>query len=174
MIMVKHNYKKTCFYCMYDYEIHDNKTSRYILYNGLKRIVCRHCTYRKHKPLNKKYEGFDTQCTTCKKPVKYNKCLACSLCDHFVHGKCCNLNTSDISAIEDKCDFFICQKCSKDTFPNFIATETKTNRKNRQNHKNCLTCTNIIQGHHYPNKQAIYNMANLFNFVCLVVMTGLV
>ena len=69
----KYNKKLTCYYCMY--EINNKKTVKYVIYNGTKKIICRYCTVKKHKPLNDKFKGFDILCTTCKKPVKYNKCL---------------------------------------------------------------------------------------------------
>ena len=159
-IMTKQNYqhKKTCFYCKY--EIINHKAIKHILYKGNKKVICQHCTKFKHKTLEAKYSQYDVQCTTCDKPVMYKKCIACSICDHFIHGKCNNLNKEDIKKIEMICDFFICRQCSNEIFPNVeaLCPKTKNKTQNCKLPKNvCLVCNDTITKQQYSNKNIIYN-----------------
>ena len=85
----------TCFFCKYEILKH-NMSTKTVLYNKKSWPICKHCTEKRHKPLNKKYINFDTQCKICIKPTLYKKCIACSICDHFYHGKCLNLSKNDI------------------------------------------------------------------------------
>ena len=87
--------------------------------------ICRHCTKNKHKALDKKYKNTDTQCKLCSKPTLYKKCIECSLCNHFYHGKCLDLSRTDIEKIENTCNFFICKLCKPNIFPDQIAQEEK-------------------------------------------------
>ena len=156
--MAKHtNRPITCFYCKY--EIINKKCIKHIKFKGRKRLVCQHCTKFKHKPLQKKYLECDVQCKSCNKPVMYNKCIACSICDHFYHGKCLDLNKNDINKIDSVCDFFICRQCSNDIFPNIDNIKyNKSSGKEKVNiKKTCLTCSNPITKQHYPNKNVIYD-----------------
>ena len=162
--MTKQKQKKlTCFYCRY--EITSNtKTLKHVLFKQKKKTICQNCTAKKHKPLNKKlYNNHDVQCTSCSKPVMYNKCLPCSICDHFVHGKCYNLSNTDITKIEEVYNFFICQPCTLEIFPrNAIINDNtqvkKQNKEVRKSKEQCLTCPNMITSiQRYTNKHIIYN-----------------
>ena len=168
MTKTKPTYKKlTCFYCRY--EITNTKTTKHVYYKQTKKTICNNCTTKKHKPLNKKlYENHDVQCTHCSKPVMYNKCISCAICDHFVHGKCLSLSTADIKRIENVCEFFICQPCTVEIFPQNtnLTNDDILHKKNKKPVKKnileqCLTCTNVVpQKQHYPNKNIIYNGKN--------------
>ena len=115
-LMTKQTYRHiTCFYCKY--EIVNKKCIKLVKYKGKKRPICQHCTKSKHKTLEKKYQECDIQCKSCDKPVMYKKCIACSTCDHFFHGKCLDLNKDDIIKIDTVCNFFICPHCSNNLFP---------------------------------------------------------
>ena len=82
--------KVTCFLCRYEITKH-NKSSRQIKYNKQIKPICKYCTKKKHKVLEDKYNNFDIQCKICNKPCKFNKCIACSMCNHLLHGKCLDL-----------------------------------------------------------------------------------
>ena len=130
--MARHNHKKlTCFYCRY--EITNTKTVKYVIFKGKKKTICQQCTLKTHKPLNKKlYEQHDVQCKSCDNPVMYKKCIPCSICNHFVHGKCLNLSLKDITKIEEICKFFICQQCTFEIFPrNAIINDNTTTKINK-------------------------------------------
>ena len=94
MGIVKAKRKSTCFLCKYEISKF-NYSKKTIKYNGNLKPLCRHCTKNKHKPLEIKYKNIDIQCNVCKKPVMYKKCIACSICDHFYHGKCLQLSRQD-------------------------------------------------------------------------------
>ena len=91
--------KNTCFFCKYEISKY-NMSTKTVLYNKKSRPICKHCTEKRHKSLNKKYINFDTQCKMCIKPTLYKKCIACSICDHFYHGKCLGLSKSDIEKLK--------------------------------------------------------------------------
>ena len=150
--------KLTCFFCKY--EIHKtNKSNKFIKFKEQLKPLCRHCTSKKHKPLETIYKNADTQCKTCKKPVMYKNCIACSLCDHFYHAKCVKLSKDDITKIEMICEFYLCPFCNRNTLPNVLDTieSKKPNTKALKTSKECFTCTNKIPKMKYPNKYFIYN-----------------
>ena len=108
--------KKSCFFCKYELTKH-NKSTKCVKYNGNLKPICKYCTKNKHKSLEIKNKNIDTQCKLCKKPTLYKKCIACSTCEHFYHGKCLDLNKEDIDKIESICNFFMCPKCNTSTLP---------------------------------------------------------
>ena len=103
--------KKTCFFCKYEITKH-NKTLKHVKYNGKPKSICKYCTKHKHKALQSNYKDVDTKCKICKKPTLYKKCIACSICNHFYHGKCLDLNKEEIEKIESIWNFFICLNCN--------------------------------------------------------------
>ena len=134
--------KLTCFFCKYEISKFNN-SKKLIKYNGNLKPICKYCTKNKHKPLEIKYKDTDTQCKICKKPVMYKKCIACSVCNHFYHGKCLQLSRQDIDKIENVCDFFMCTDCNHEILPNdFYTDQHKKPVKSTQNVKSCLTCCN--------------------------------
>ena len=110
------NNKKICFFCKYELGKH-NKSTKCVKYNGSLKPICKYCTKNKHKALEIKNINIDTQCKICKKPTLYKKCIACSTCEHFYHGKCLDLNKDDIEKIEGICNFFMCPKCNTSILP---------------------------------------------------------
>ena len=157
--------KSTCFYCKYELLDH-NKSRYYVKFKGKQKLLCRFCTKNKHKPLQPKYKENDTQCKICKKPVLYKNCISCSICDHFYHGKCLQLNQEDISKIESVCNFFICPPCVKTTFPSHIIEydNIKLSTKPKAQSKQCFTCSDTVPKEKYPNKFFIYE--NIRRCVC--------
>ena len=152
--------KLTCFFCRYEITKH-NKSSKHVLYNKKMKPICRHCTKNKHKALDINYKNTDTQCKLCNKPTLYKKCIECSICNHFFHGKCLDLSRHDIEKIENICNFFTCKLCNLDMFPNQTEPDkqrlkVKTIPKAKLNLKNCLTCFNKIPKFIYPNKYLLY------------------
>ena len=148
--------KTTCYFCKYI--IINTQKCRYVTYKNTKKPICRYCKASKYKPLNKKYTNFDLECTSCKKPVRYNSSIACSICNHFVHAKCnLNLTSQDITNIENTCDFFVCRKCNESIFPQYYITPIKKRIKRPKPSKQCFTCTNLVPNHKYSNKNIIYN-----------------
>ena len=155
--------RKTCFYCKYEISKY-NKSNKFVKFNSKLKEVCKNCKPKAHKPLEKSYHDFDVQCKLCKKPVMYKKCIACSLCNHFYHGNCLNLNKEDIHKIEEVCNFYMCCPCSSYILPiNNIHVETPkkshTNKTTKHDtSKQCLTCSNSIPKHKtYPNKHILYD-----------------
>ena len=129
-------------------------------YNGNLKPLCKHCTGHKHKVLQIKNNEFDSQCKICNKPALYKKCIACSICKHFYHGKCLDLNREDIEKIESICEFFMCQKCNQSILPQQPDTDkrkSKESTKINTDAKNCLTCNKKISKKRYDNKYLIYN-----------------
>ena len=114
--MKKLKNKLTCFFCRYEIDKH-NKSSKYVLYKNKIKSICRYCTKNTHKALDAKYKETDTQCKLCDKPTLYKKCVECSICNHFYHGKCLDLSKKDIEQIENVCNFFICKLCKPNIFP---------------------------------------------------------
>ena len=159
--MTKSNIKTrtTCFFCRYEINKH-NKVTKHVIYNKQLRPICKYCTKSKHKPLENKYTNVDTQCKLCIKPTLYKKCIACSICDHFYHGKCLELSKKEIDQIENVCGFYICKNCSQEALPNQINDEqpkSKIVSKTKLELKNCLTCSKDIKKINYPNKHLLYN-----------------
>ena len=156
--MVSNNGKKTCFYCKYEISKY-NKSAKSVKFNGKLKEICKNCNKKKHKTLEIIYEKCDVQCKICKKPALYKKCIACSICDHFYHGKCINLNKDDIFKTETICGFYMCTICSNDTLPNICNTEThKVNKIVKQKLQQCFTCVKSIeQKQSYPNKHIVYD-----------------
>ena len=114
--------KKICFFCKYELGKH-NKSTKCVKYNGSLKPICKYCTKNKHKALEMKNINIDTHCKICKKPTLYKKCIACSTCDHFYHGKCLDLNKRDIEKIERICNFLCAQNathlyCHNQTYRN--------------------------------------------------------
>ena len=157
MAKINSNRKLTCFLCRYEISKH-NELAKQQKFNGKLRPICRYCTKNKHKPLDVKYNEKDIQCKICNKPTMYKKCIACSICDHFYHGKCLQLNKQDIETIEKTCDFFISTKCNHDIFPNTIDICDKAQKcTTKQKSKNCLTCNETVPKFNYANKYLLYN-----------------
>ena len=159
--MAKIHKKETCFYCRYEISKY-NKSNKFVKYNGKLKKVCKNCRKKTHKPLEAIYGNCDVQCKICKKPVIYKKCIACSVCDHFYHGKCINLNKDDITKIETICDFYICTLCNHNTLPNFCAPEldlvsVRQPSKFKKISRQCFTCSNSIEQKCYSNKHIVYN-----------------
>ena len=115
MAKINVNKKLTCFLCKYEITKH-NKSAKHVKFNGKPKAICRYCTKNKNKPLHAQCNEKDIQCKTCNKPTMYKKCITCSICDHFYHGKCLQLNKQDIEKIEKICYFFICLKCNQEIF----------------------------------------------------------
>ena len=109
--------------------------------------------------MKSKTKNIDTKCKICKKPTLYKKCIACSTCEHFYHGKCLDLNKEDIAKIESICNFFMCPKCSTTILPqpDIVEPKLKKTRKVNLNTKNCLTCYKPISKNKYENKYLIYD-----------------
>ena len=150
-------FKKTCFFCKYEISKH-NKSKNFVKFRNKLKPLCRYCTKNKHKPLEPKNKDNDTHCKICNKAVMYKKCIACSICDHFFHGKCLNLSKDDIKNIENICDFFICQLCNNDMFPKQVLFNEKPDLKGKKSKSNqCFTCNNVILKDKYPNKFLMYN-----------------
>ena len=155
----KKHTKTNCFLCSYEITKH-NKSSNHVLYKNKSKPICRYCTKNKHKALENKYKNTDIQCKKCNKPTLYKKCIKCSICNHFYHGKCLDLNREDIDKIEKVCNFFICRSCNIDISPDQTQTTkpiAKTIPKATLNLKTCLTCCSKIPKFAYPNKYLIYN-----------------
>ena len=161
--------KVTCFLCRYI--IADPQKCKYVIYKNTKKPVCRYCKASNYKVLNKKYSNFDLDCTACKKAVRYNKSLACSICNHFVHARCnYDLTTQDITNIDKICDFFICKKCNQSTFPQYYKKHTKKKNNNVTKTPNqCFTCTRNIPNYKYYNKTIIYN--GTYASLCVICST---
>lgn len=155
--MARHtNRRLACFYC--HYEILNKNNAKYVKFKNKKKLVCQKCTWKHHKPLDKQlYENSDIQCSSCQKPVMYRKCLECSICNHFIHGKCINLNYSEITKIEKVCNFYICPRCTDNIFPKYIDHNiNKFSPKQKKPIKKCLTCDNNITKQRYNNKNILY------------------
>ena len=75
--------------------------------------------------IRNKNKNIDTQCKICKKPTLYKKCIACSTCEHFYHGKCLDLNKDDIEKIERICNFYMCLKCNTSILPQLDIKQKK-------------------------------------------------
>ena len=144
--MVKTNLKikVTCFLCRYEITKH-NKSSYQIKYNKHNKPICRYCTKNKHKILEDKCKNFDMQCKRCNKPSKFKKCIACSICNHLLHGKCLDLNKTDIEKIDQVCNFFMCKLCSSETLPNLPDSEQNPKSTLNQNTSNVLHVTTQYQ-----------------------------
>ena len=174
--MARPQFKLTCFYCKY--EIVNSKSCKSVIYKNSTKYICKYCTPRKHKPCLKKYAGLNTECKVCNKPVKYNKCLPCSICNHFIHGHCNELNSCDIKKIEQNAsNNFICILCISDIFPGNISNSNINNNaktvscnqqiKNKNNH--CFTCTRPIDKKRYLNKYALYENKKIrFCYTCSI------
>ena len=162
--MKKSAKKVTCYFCKY--VIVNTQKCKYVTYRNIKKPICRYCKASNHKPLNKKYTNFDIECTSCKKPVKYNSSIACSICNHFVHAKCnYNLTAQDITNIENICDFFMCKKCNESVFPQYYKKPTREHNKQPKPPVQCFTCTKSISNHKYSNKNIIYN--DIYTSLCI-------
>ena len=160
--MARPKIRKTCFYCKYELSKY-NKSNNYVKFNSRLKEICKNCKPKAHKPLEKAYNHeYDVQCKICRKAVMYKKCIACSLCNHFYHGQCLDLNKEDISKIEEVCKFYMCNLCSLNTLPiNFYIeppSKSQNNKKVKDVSKQCLTCSNTIVSHKaYPNKHILYD-----------------
>ena len=150
------NKRLTCFYCKYEI-LNKNKT-KHVKFKNKNKLVCERCTKKQHKPLDKKlYADSDVQCSSCQKPVMYKKCLECSICNHFIHGKCISLNYTEITAIEKVCNFYICPSCTDNTFPRNVDLQHNKNTTDKKKvTKQCLTCNNNITKQQYNNKNILY------------------
>ena len=89
----------------------------------------------------------------------YKKCIACSICDHFYHGKCLDLSKDDINKIESVCNFYMCTICNENTLPKFVEDTKKDISLTRalKTPNQCFTCTENISKAKYTNKFFIYN-----------------
>ena len=154
------NIKITCFLCRYEITKY-NKSNKEVTFNGKLKTICKFCTKNKHKILEKQYKSTDIQCKICNKPSLYKKCIECSICNHFYHGKCLDLSKTDIDKIEKNCGFFMCTKCQYDTLPTQILyidqITSKSISKVDPKINQCLTCQNTVPKTIYPNKHIIYD-----------------
>ena len=144
-MVVKNKKRKLCFYCRYEISKH-NKSNQVVQYNKKSKEICRYCSDRKHKPLKPEYKNHDVQCKICTKPVMFKKCISCSICNHFYHGKCLNLSKQDILKIESLNDFYMCYICCNSTLPlNCISDQKQKPVKSSRLIKQCFTCKNIVE-----------------------------
>ena len=149
--------RKLCFYCKYEISKH-NKSNQLVKYNGKSKEICRNCNKNKHKPLKNEYENHDIQCKVCYKPVMFKKCISCSICNHFYHGKCLNLNKQDILKIESINNFYICHVCCYSILPiNYVSDQEHKPKKTQPVLKQCFTCKTNVEKDKYPNKHIIYD-----------------
>ena len=103
-----------------------------------------------------KYKDNDTQCKICNKAVMYKKCIPCSICGHFFHGKCLDFNKLDITKIENICDFYMCPPCLQISLPAYVENEIK-NTFPKLKSKQCFTCPNTVAKDKYRSKYFLYN-----------------
>ena len=150
--------RPTCFICKYELT---QKKFRVVNYKGFPRKVCLHCTPSAHKICKMKYSSAKVDCGICTKPVLYNKCLKCDLCEHMIHGSCNNLNKDDIKRIE-KTGSFTCLKCTESIFP--FSHDILANNDERQKpqinktKEQCFLCTNLLNKRlKYSKNTIIYN-----------------
>ena len=149
--------KPTCFICKYELT---QKKFRIVNYKDFPRKVCFHCTPSTHKICKMKYSSAKVDCGICTKPVLYNKCLKCDICDHMIHGSCNDLNKDDIKLIE-KTGSFTCLKCTQSIFP--FSHDILTNNEKRPKMKTteqlqCFLCTNPLNKRlKYSKNTIIYN-----------------
>ena len=158
MVVDKKQFRSFCFYCKHEILNYD-KSNKHVKYNGKFKRVCKNCNQNRHKTLMKCYKENDVQCKICLKPVMNKKCISCSICDNFYHGKCVNLNKAEINKIETICKFYLCPNCNKQNFP-MISEPVDENVEKVSNinvSKQCLTCTNSIPKMYYYNKNIVYN-----------------
>ena len=141
----KAKFRENCFFCKYEIQ-KSNKSNNSVKFKNQIKPVCWYCTHKKHKPLEPKHKEIDTQCKKCKKPVLYKNCIACSICDHFYHGKCLNLSRENINKIEGICNFYMCIMCTKTILPiQLDIIPSKCIKKNKVPQlKQCFTCENKI------------------------------
>ena len=156
--------KTFCFFC--SYEIYNEKFRTVIYKNNIKK-VCFFCTPGMHKACRQKYKDCQVDCQICEKPVKFNKCVKCFICNHLIHTKCNGLTAKDIALLEVH-DSFICLSCNKSTFPfgnepldgsvtNLVPSKHKKIKCDKIMSQ-CFTCPNIIDPRkRYKKKYIIYN-----------------
>ena len=90
-------------------------------------------------------------------------CIACTICNTFIHGKCINLTSCDIKKIESVDKSYICPMCLDNILPRFIAYDISPKKAvKKQNIKTCLMCTNDIKKNKYPNKCDLYDGVKKF------------
>ena len=156
--MAKKKLRLTCFLCRYELTKH-NRSDKQIKFSGKLKPICKHCSKNKHKVLDNNFKNIDIQCKKCNKPSKYKNCILCSICNHVFHGKCLNLSKHDIEKIENVNKFFMCINCNDEILPQQTVelNKNKSKSKSKPNHKQCLTCDNIVTKKIYPNKHLIYN-----------------
>ena len=147
MTKYKH-FRSTCFLCRYELTKH-NRSENKIKFAGKMKPICKYCTKNKHKVLDNRYKNIDIdiQCKKCNKPSKYKNCIMCSMCNHAFHGKCLKLSKNDIEKIDNVNNFFICIDCNNEILPqqfDAVLTKHKSKPKNKTNHKQCLTCNNVV------------------------------
>ena len=156
-MIIKNLKRKLCFYCKYEISKH-NRSNQVVKYNGKYKGICRNCNDKKHKPLRNEYKNHDVQCKMCCKPVMFKKCISCSVCNHFYHGKCLNLSKQDIIKIESLNDFYMCHICCFSTLPiNYVSDQKHTSKKKSRVLKQCFTCKANVEKDKYPNKHIIYD-----------------
>ena len=122
--MVSKRLKLYCFYCKYESSKY-NKSNKFVKFKGKLKSICKFCNKNKHKTLLTKYKDNDTQCKICNNAVMYKKCIPCSICGHFFHGKCLDFNKLDITKIENICDFYMCPPCLQISLPAYVENEIK-------------------------------------------------
>ena len=89
----------------------------------------------------------------------YKKCIPCSTCGHFFHGKCLDFNKLDITKIENICDFYMCPPCLQISLPAYVENEIK-NTFPKLKSKQCFTCPNNVAKDKYRSKYFLYNDQN--------------
>ena len=157
--------KTFCFFC--NYEICDEK-HRTVQYKNVIKKVCFFCTPSQHKACRLKFKDCQIDCQLCQKPVKFNKCVKCFLCNHLIHAKCNDLSPKDLKLIEAY-DSFACKSCTKLTYPfgtesDSISTTVNAEQAHSKkpvthiSHSQCFTCTNSIDPRkRYRRKHIIYD-----------------
>ena len=154
-------HKHFCFLCRYEISKF-NKSNKTVNYKGKHKDVCKKCTGKMHKCLEKKYNTHDIECKSCHKPVLFKKCISCSICDDFYHGKCLNFSRNDIDKIEEY-NFYMCGHCRQSSLPvNYdqvleIDSRHIISKKSKQKKQQCFTCCNRISSKKYQNKHILYN-----------------
>ena len=125
------------------------------LFKGKLKSICKFCNKNKHKTLETKYKDNDTQCKICNKAVMYKKCIPCSACGHFFHGKCLDFNNLNIKNI--------CPPCIQTSLSAYKENEIK-NKIPKLKSKQCFTCPNTVTKDKYRSK---YFLRNDQKTICL-------
>ena len=157
----KTTYKIRCFFCKY--EIYKGRV-KIMNYKNTAVKVCSACNSKKFKACALKYRTTFLDCSVCKKAVKNNNCILCSICTHWFHQKCTKLSTKDIKVIERLNVDWTCNNCTINIYPfsvfdyKEIQASSNTQRKPGRTMKSkCFSCTiNIIPFKRYKYKIIYY------------------